>query len=84
MIDVFDKRHTITKKIGGWELANVPRQYSNVLRTETQKMFLKDENYIFFALKKFMVSSQTLGMVGVTRNTHTFCFGLKALKKISK
>ena len=51
MIDVFDKPHTITKKTGGWELANVPRQYSNVLRTETQKMFLKDKNYISFALK---------------------------------
>ena len=51
MTDVFDKPHTITKKTGGWELANVPRQHSNVLKTETQKMFLKDKNYIFFALK---------------------------------
>ena len=28
-----------------------PRQYSNGLRTESQKIFLKDLNYTFVALK---------------------------------
>ena len=47
-----------------------PRQYSNGLRTESQKIFLKDLNYTFVALKTLGSVAKIQGRSGNRKNTY--------------